>query len=338
MIKNSDLSIVVPAYNRVHELSELLDSVLALSVYPGRVIISEDFSPEREAIITLCLAYKDRFKQLGIDFILYENPLNLGYDKNLRQCIEKSESKWVCILGNDDLLLPNAITHIVDFVNTHDVDLVSRAFVRFNRRIDEPLGVSKIARHDCLFNRHTTSSKMIFRSAGFVGGLVVNVDFAKRHSTEKYDGFLFYQIYLAALAFCDKGVGYIATPIVGGRADNPPLFGAAADEHEVHVPGGYTAKGRAKMWSGVMNIVRDVGSQCGIDLLPDIVNELDGRQSFHVFEMNARSSRSDLKQLRQALINIGLFQSLIPKCFYWVNLLLGRRAIYFYKLARRMMQ
>ena len=155
MIKNSDLSIVVPAYNRVHELSELLDSVLALSVYPGRVIISEDFSPEREAIITLCLAYKDRFKQLGIDFILYENPLNLGYDKNLRQCIEKSESKWVCILGNDDLLLPNAITHIVDFVNTHDVDLVSRAFVRFNRRIDEPLGVSKIARHDCLFNRHT---------------------------------------------------------------------------------------------------------------------------------------------------------------------------------------
>ena len=337
---SNSISVVIPAYNRTNELAELFDSVLVQSVYPDSVIVCEDLSLERNDIIALCDSYHERFTHEGIELKLILNDINLGYDKNLRKCIHLANTEWALLMGNDDILLPNCIQTIKNFLSKPDfgsVKLISRTFFRFNNSISTPLGKSSLFEHDCIIDIKM-SPKYIFRSAGFVGGLIVNTAFAKAYETERYDGSLYYQIYLAALAYCNQGIGYIATPIIGGRADNPPMFGQSADDSDVHIPGSYSAKGRAKMWKGVLDIAADIGKLYNIDIYKPIQHELSVRQAFHIFEMNAGQNYDKLKELKIELSKLCLFNHPFPIALYMLNMALGKRAKVIYSLARKFMQ
>src|SRR5690606_4866231 len=114
-----------------------------------------------------------------IRFRYIENESNLGYDRNLRKCIELCEASWAIIMGNDDLLLPNATSVVWDYVSSNDVDFVSRAFIRFGRSLSNSLGISSLSSTDVIFSAENAKPRMIFRAAGFVGGLIVKTDFAR---------------------------------------------------------------------------------------------------------------------------------------------------------------
>lgn len=336
---SASVSIVVPVYSRTLELCELLDSILNLERMPHEVILCEDCSPERIKIRLLVERMVPKFSAQGISLVYIENKKNLGFDGNLRKCIESAKSDWALILGNDDVLLPNALSELDSFLCKYpQAKIVSRTFIRFVENIKKPIGVSSISNCDAIYSYDNASPKYIFRTCGFIGGLTINTEFARRHSTTKYDGGLYYQIVLACYAFCSGGIGYISTPIAGGRADNPPLFGMASNERSVHVPGGYTAKGRAKMWSSVLDIASNIGTENNIDLVSDIRNELMVRQSFHIFEMNAGSTRNDLLALRNELSDLGLFSHWLPFMLYYINVIFGLKSKLFYRAIRQIVQ
>ncbi|OGB69108.1 MAG: hypothetical protein A2486_04910 [Burkholderiales bacterium RIFOXYC12_FULL_65_23] len=338
MVSAKDISVVVPAYNRSKELVELLRSVLDQTLVPHEVVIVEDFSPERESIKEICAMYAPIFEHAGSNLRYIENETNIGFDRNLRKCLSSPNGKWALLLGNDDLLLPNAIAEAARYLSLNDVSVASRAFVRFDENINKPLGISKISDSDAVFKAGNSSSKMIFRSGAFIGGLLFNVDFCRSNETSVYDGSLYYQIYLFSLAFCTKGIGYISTPIAGGRAGNPPMFGASDNEKSVHVPGAYTASGRAKMWQGVLNIVGDVQKNFKFDLVSDIKKELMVRQSFHIFEMNAGAGYRANRDLARELSRIGLFSHPLPLSLFILNITFRKRASIVYGLIRRFLQ
>ena len=333
------ISVGIPAYSRCRELQELLESIDSQTVLPTEITICEDHSIERLTIRSIVEQWRERFAKSGCRINYHENEVNLGYDGNLRKVIAVSHSPWVMLLGNDDLLLENCVETVEHFLSTHqDATMVSRSFLRFDKDIKKPIGVSRIASRDEVFTARNNSSNMIFRSCGFVGGLIVSREWASRIATARYDGTLYYQIYLGSVSFCEAGIGYIAEPIIGGRACNPPLFGSAEVEREIHVPGSYTPKGRAKMWAAVLAIVDDIGAQYGLDLHSGIKRELEVRQSFHVFEMAAGSDRRKLSELRDELKRLGLFSHVYPRAFFLVDWVLGSRAKTFYALARKLMQ
>lgn len=336
---SNSICVVIPAYNRTDELAELLDSILAQVVFPDNVLICEDCSPEREKIIKLYNSYSERFEQKGIGLRLNLNSINLGYDKNVRKCLHEASADWAVIMGNDDVLLPNCIGTVKQFIEkNNDVKFISRTFLRFVDSIDKPKGISSLFNQDAIISPGTHPSKYIFRSAGFVGGLVINIDFAKKHETDKHDGSLYYQIYLAALAYLDGGIGYISTPIVGGRADNPPMFGQSRDDKEFHVPGSYSAKGRARMWQGVLDIAKELDDSRGVNLTADIKKELRVRQSFHVFEMNAGQPYVVLKELKSELSRLDLFNHPLPIGLYLFNVIFGSKSRLGYSLIRSLLQ
>lgn len=333
------VSIVVPVYCRTRELSELLDSILRLNRAPQEVILCEDFSPERLEIRALLDSFKAKFTEQNVPLIYIENEYNLGFDANLRKCIESARSDWALVLGNDDLLLPNALSEFDSFLDKNpQVKIVSRTFIRFLDDIEIPIGISSLSEHDAVYSAENASSKFVFRTCGFIGGLAIHSEFARSYSTAKYDGGLYYQISLACHAFCSGGIGYIATPIAAGRAGNPPLFGMSTNESTVHVPGGYTAKGRAKMWASVLTIAEDIGSQYGVDLLTGIRSELMVRQSFHIFEMNAGNNSCELELLKSELTALGLFSHWLPKVLYFINITFGKNSKLFYKIIRKIFQ
>ena len=338
MISPSDVSVVVPAYNRPEELRELLNSVLSQSMSPLEVVIVEDCSPERNLLRQVCSDFKLLFDAKSINLRLIENDVNLGFDRNLRKCLGSPDGKWALLLGNDDLLLPNAVEEVVRYLSENDVSVASRSFIRFDKDVKMPLGVSSISDVDMVFNVKNSSSNMIFRSGAFIGGLLFDVDFCRRNEVNAYDGSLYYQIYLFSVAFCEKGIGYISTPIAAGRAGNPPMFGSSDNEKSIHVPGAYTATGRGKMWSGVLKIVSDVQDKFNINLVKDVRRELMVRQSFHIFEMNAGSGFRANFDLACHLYRLGLFVHFLPISLFILNVVFGRLASIFYGFTRSVFQ
>ena len=152
MISPSDVSVVVPAYNRPEELRELLNSVLSQSMSPLEVVIVEDCSPERNLLRQVCSDFKLLFDAKSINLRLIENDVNLGFDRNLRKCLGSPDGKWALLLGNDDLLLPNAVEEVVRYLSENDVSVASRSFIRFDKDVKMPLGVSSISDVDMVFN------------------------------------------------------------------------------------------------------------------------------------------------------------------------------------------
>lgn len=333
-----DISVVVPVYNRPAELRELLNSIINQDKLPLEVLIVDDCSQEREKIREICNSMTSLFLANKSRLRLIENDFNLGYDANLRKCLSLAAGKYAILLGNDDLLLPGAIEEVNKYLSRNNVLVASRTFIRFKNDVSKPLGISKIFEEDCIIGISKYSSKYLFRSGAFIGGLIFNVNFCKDYETTKYDGSLYYQIYLFSIAYSLNSIGYISKPIAGGRVGNIPMFGSASNEKSVHIPGSYTAKGRAKMWSGVMQIVKDVGEKYDVNLSSGVINELMIRQSFHIFEMNADSGYKANLQLAIELNNIKLLKHPIPLFFLAINTVLGKKSIFIYKSIRSLSQ
>lgn len=334
-----DISVAIPAYARYRELVELLESIYKQTVLPAEITICEDNSPERELIRRVVREWQERFTAEGCVISYKENDHNLGYDGNLRTLISSSHCPWVMLIGNDDILLEPCVERAEDFIRKrHDISMISRSFLRFETDHLSPLGTSKISSTDRVFNSTNSSPGMILRSCAFFGGLIVNREWALDHATDRYDGTLYYQIYLASVAFCGNGIGYIAQPVVGARVSNPPLFGSAPSEKDVHVPGSYTPKGRAKMWAAILRIAEDVGQQYNINLHAGIKAELKKRSTFHVFEMMAGSDRRKLAEMRDELVKLDLFDHLVPRTLYLIDAGLGLRARVLYSCVRRLLQ
>lgn len=335
----STITVAIPAYNRHNELAQLLKSIIAQQQAPHEVLICEDCSPEREQIRSVVDSMRSSLEASGCRVTYLENEKNLGYDGNLRRLFREAAGERIMLIGNDDVLLPNAIAvSELFFERNPEVCAASRSFVRFSDDIGRPLGVSRLSNVDQVFSVANAPPRMLFRLGAFVGGLLFNTSWARDQETSRYDGGLYYQIYLMANAFCQRGIGYISEPIVGGRAGNPPLFGAAEVEKDVHTAGAYSPKGRAKMWRAVLTVVRDAEIACEKPLLADVRHELMVRQAFHVFEMNASAGTATLNALREELHLLGLYRHPFPMALYWTVRLFGKRSRYLFQTARSLMQ
>ena len=331
-------SIAIPAYDRPNEYDELLTSIFEMNFLPNEIIICEDFSKQRNVIRQITEMQRMRFIEKEVKITYIENETNLGYDANIRKLIDLALYKWVILIGNDDLFLKNGLEEIDKFCKKNpDIAMVSRPFIRFEKDISKPLGISRILPTETII-KNGDSPRLIFRMCGFVGGLVVNKEWAKPLATNKYDGTLYYQIYLAANAFCTKGIGYLGKPSVGGRTGNPPLFGDSEKDGDVHISGAYSAKGRSKMWKGVLDIGKDAEHIYKIEIVEELRKELMIRQSFHIFEMNVGVSKTVLRELRAELEKLYLFNHWLPKSLYSLNLIFGKYAYYFYYLIRKFAQ
>lgn len=339
MKNNFGYSIAIPAYGRPAEYKALLTSVLSMEKHPDEVIICEDHSKERHEISKITNSFAGQFKEKNIILNYIENNVNLGYDANIRKLIHEASFKWVILIGNDDLFLQDSLDTIDNFCTKNpDVAMVSRTFLRFKDAAENIIGTSSSFKTDTIIKNRDFSPKYIFRVCGFVGGLIVKREWAVKLETERYDGTLFYQIYLAAHAYCTKGIGYIAKPCVAARVGNPPLFGESEKDSAKHIPGSYSAEGRASMWQGVLHIAKNVGQEYNINLIDDISKELSARQAFHVFEMNVGVEKNTLKELRLKLIELGLYSNIVPKTLFTINYIFGKNAYYFYHIARKIMQ
>jgi glycosyltransferase involved in cell wall biosynthesis len=88
-------SICIPAYQRVHSLKRLLDSIAEQSFRDFEVVVTDD-SPS-DSVRQLCDQYKDQFP-----LHYFKNPQALGTPENWNEGIRKSKGEWIKLMHDDD--------------------------------------------------------------------------------------------------------------------------------------------------------------------------------------------------------------------------------------------
>ena len=106
------LTLAIPTYNRAANLELLLRTLAPqLAAEPAvELLISDNASPDStEALVRSLIAEGLRCRYL-------RNAHNIGADPNFLQCYREARGKYVWIFGDDDLLLPGALSFLLRFL------------------------------------------------------------------------------------------------------------------------------------------------------------------------------------------------------------------------------
>ena len=333
------LSVAIPSYSRPRDLDYLLETIHAGSRLPDEVVICDDNSPDRDEIRGIVDNWCAAFAQTSCALRYLQNDVNLGYDRNLQKLVRECTSEYVVFIGNDDAFTSAGIRRIYDGIAANPgLKAFSRSFVKFADSLDNSSGVSRFATQDCIFAAGNSKPRMYLRLSAYFGGLVFDRAWALSKERSSYDGTLYYQLYLFGCAYFETGVGYIYEPVVGARTDGVPLFGVASTEAGSHQPGGYSARARAKMWSDILRIARDIDRDHDASSYDDIHYELKTRLSFHVFESYAHKSIQDLLALARELNRLDLMSHPVPIALFLVVLVFRQWSALLFGLSRRIYQ
>ena len=120
------ISVCIPAYNRLELLSPLLDSIVTQDYHNFNIVICEDKSPQQQTIRAIVQDYQQKYPGL---IYYFENETNLGFDGNIRNLIEKADGDYCLFMGNDDLMCPGALSTVASALSRYDnVGVVLRSY------------------------------------------------------------------------------------------------------------------------------------------------------------------------------------------------------------------
>jgi glycosyltransferase involved in cell wall biosynthesis len=264
-------SVCIPAYNRVHHLATLLDSIFAQDFDDYEIVVCEDKSREREQIATIVCGYQSRFP--GV-LRYFENEVNLGYDANIRNLVEKASGEFCFFMGNDDVMCQGAMENAAGVIHRYpNIGLVLKSYAWFD---DVPEKVNQEIRwftEEKEFAAGIPAIRFAFRRSGVISGYIVHRDTAHEAATSKFDGTLYYQMHLTASVLVHKTAVCTPKVLVLCRNSEPPEFGNSAKEKGKYVPGRYTPEARLNMVGGALSIIRDLKESCGIDVVEDVIHD-----------------------------------------------------------------
>jgi abequosyltransferase len=116
------LTLAIPTYNRELYLMELLETLLPqFSLLPpgiAELLISDNCSEDLTG--GMVATFQDR----GLPCRYIRNETNIGADGNFLQCLNLARGQYVWVIGDDDLLVPKALSRILSLLNQGEYDLV----------------------------------------------------------------------------------------------------------------------------------------------------------------------------------------------------------------------
>jgi glycosyltransferase involved in cell wall biosynthesis len=102
------ITVVIPTFDRVDYLEECLKSVLNQTVPSNEydVLVVDNEPVENSETEKLMKRYQVP------NIYYYRNQKNLGTYSNFNRCFQLARSKWVCMVHDDDLLVPTCIASV----------------------------------------------------------------------------------------------------------------------------------------------------------------------------------------------------------------------------------
>lgn len=182
-------TVAIPHFKYRRHLEIVLESLFQQDHERFEILISDDASPDdSNAVIPGVLAKSGRqFRYIAQD-------QNLGYDGNVRFCLDQARGEYVLLLGNDDALKDErTLTSIEEQLRA--LGLPEVAFTNYE---DWHTGaVVRRALRTQVLGKGPEVALRFFRSFSFVSGLLYNRDLAVANETDRWDRSIYYQVWLA---------------------------------------------------------------------------------------------------------------------------------------------
>jgi len=259
------LTVAIPAYNRAALLPPLLESICSQSMTDWECLIIEDNCRERESIREVVRAHEEPF---GGRLRYLENEETRGYDGNFRRLVEEARGRYVFIMGNDDLVTPGAFAAVARTIELNpEVGFILRAYSFFHSDPTKVFQVNRYYANACSFAPGEPAIVACYRRIVSMSGLVFHRDDAAAVATDRWDGTLFYQHWLAANILVKRGATYIPDILALFRKDGVPEFGAAKAERGLYTPGVQPPDTDLRMIRSLMSIAEAVEKERGVQIL-----------------------------------------------------------------------
>jgi len=177
------LSVCIPTYNRAAHLANCLNSIILSNSQTDlqfQVCVSDNNSnDETEKVV--------RHAQSIIDIKYHKNSSNLGIPRNFLNVVSMADGDFVWLIGDDDLLMPNAITDLYQLIDKHprvDFFYVNSFHLstEFLKNFSSPFDTANLPKDMVPFSRWTIANEMSFLdlinpkiSFDFLGGMFLSV-------------------------------------------------------------------------------------------------------------------------------------------------------------------
>ncbi|MCL4546616.1 MAG: glycosyltransferase [Deltaproteobacteria bacterium] len=249
-MQNKIISICIPSYNRPKELLRLLKSIDLKQPEKVEIVICEDCSPKRNEINE---AVKDFILNTKYEVKYYENEINIGYDKNLKELILKANGDFIVFMGDDDEFMPEALDKLIDFLeNNKNLGYVlkSHRFIFKNGNIEK----FRYYNGNKFFKPCEETYIELFRKSVFISGFTINRNYIKDLLVNYFDGTLLFQLYLLAEVALKYECAYFDTFLTQAMEEGVPFFGNSESEKELYTPGTITVENSLNFLKGFFKI------------------------------------------------------------------------------------
>lgn len=312
------ISVCIPAYNRPDTLRELLESIAAQTESDYEILIREDSSPERLAIRATVDEFRGSHPRVTTRYV--ENDANLGYDGNLRALVDSARGLYCMFMGNDDLLAPDALGVLVAALRAHpETQVVLRTYATFDS--DGRQVVHRYFAETRYFPPGAESIVTFFRRSIVISGLCVHRDNSAALRTDRFDGTLLYQLYLAGMLLA-RGPGLSLPDVLAlYRLGGSPDFGISPVEHS-YVPGKITPDSSLAFVRGMLEIAARIERQTKLRVYTPILHDV-GNYSYPLLREHAARPRGEYVPYVGALLKLGLWRSPLIWAYLLLLALLG---------------
>lgn len=232
-MNNKLVSVCIPSYNRPEELYRLLNSIDSNQLEKLEIIICEDKSPKRKEINKIVSKY---ISEVNYDVKYFENELNLGYDKNLRELISNANGDFIIFMGDDDTFIPMALDKLINFLEKNSelgYILKSHQFIFKDGKIEK----FRYFDGNQYFKKGEDTYIELFRKSVFISGFTINRNYVKDLLINDFDGTLLFQLYILSEVALKYECAYFDTPLTQAKEEGIPFFGNSEAEKDLYTPG-----------------------------------------------------------------------------------------------------
>ncbi|MFT4154362.1 glycosyltransferase family 2 protein [Parafilimonas sp.] len=201
------VSVCIPTFNQAHCLQNCINSVLAQSLLPCEIIISNDASTDNTATVLTMLKRKTTLLKV------IHQPGNTGITANVNACFKQAMGDYIVRLDSDDLLLPGYIRYLSGLLNRHPMAGYAHCAVQEINEHEQVLRIRSLFRQDA-FETGETALKRCLKGYRVSANIIM---FRKKALQET--GFLqcpsnFAEDYYLAADIAAHGYGNVYTPAV----------------------------------------------------------------------------------------------------------------------------
>lgn len=318
------ISVCIPAYNRADVLGELLESVLSQDYSNYEIVICEDKSPERQKINDIVSVFVHKYPKI---ITYYENETNLGYDANLRNVISKATGAYCLFMGNDDLMCPGALLSVASVLKRYkNVGVVLRSYASFDKDPNKIKQVFKYFDAEKFFPAGPLTISTFYRRSVVIPGLVLHREEALKYSTDRFDGYLLYQLYLVGNILVEKNGVYMPKITVLYRDGGIPYFGNSEKEKGKFVPEIRTPESSLHFMQGMLAIALYIEKTRGVKIYKRILNDI-GNYSYPILVLQSDQPFRVFLRYALKLALLGLGKNLFFYFYFILIIFIGKDRI-----------